>query len=150
MNDNETRIRLDEIQRSFLGSDRIWPPGAATETFKAALVEVLSRLPDDAYDHVDNSISFVVAHPNVWGVNVPIRYSCSPSPTAYQLNFDTVVLFESGLALPARALVGLLAHELAHSFVSGADYASDEIATDAIAESWGFGAELQALEECKN
>ena len=55
--------RQEDISYDFLEGDKIWPPFIApnrNHPFVKALVEVLERLPDDAYDKVAHQTSFVV------------------------------------------------------------------------------------------
>ncbi len=42
--------------------------------------------------------------------------------------------------------MGLIAHELAHSFVSNPEYQSDEQEADLQAQRWGFEEELDIME----
>jgi hypothetical protein len=140
--------RQDAIAYDFLEADRIWPPGIIaskrSQPFVRALVEVLTRLPDDAYYAVEEFVSFVVEDPRIAAVNVPFTRSCSLE-SSLTIRFDTIVIFHRALDLSHKALVGLVAHELAHSFVSHPDYKSDEQGADSQALYWGFDEELEAL-----
>lgn len=67
-----------------------------------------------------------------------------------QVRFDTVVVFHLALDYPHKALMGLKARELAHSFVDNKlDYKTNEQKTDLQARRWGFEKELEALQEEK-
>ena len=140
--------REEDIAYDFLENDRIWPPLFASDRghpFAQALVEVLTRLPDEAYDVVAKKVSFVVEDYQVTAVNVPFNRAYPPNREVFRVSFDTIVIFHPALAYSHAALVGLLAHELAHSLVSKPDYKTDEEATDALVLRWGFGRERKAL-----
>lgn len=140
--------RSDDISHEFLENDRIWPffvPHNREHPFVKALIEVLRHLPDDAYDAVSEFVSFVVEDPQISAVNVPFRRKFPACGAPPEFRLDTVVIFHEPLLYPMDALVGLLAHELAHSFVDRRDYDADEAAADALVLQWGFGEELEAL-----
>ena len=137
--------RLEDIDYDFLANDRIWPPGIAPNHFVKALVEVLKRLSDDAYDTVSERVSFVIEDPRILAVNVPFKRIYPACPSEFEIRFDTIVIFHQALEYPRSALVGLLAHELAHSFVSnGQDYEADEAETSSLVIDWGFDIEHKA------
>lgn len=139
--------REEDIAYDFLESDRIWPPISTNRghSFIKALVEVLTRLPDEAYDLVSAKVSFVVEDGQFLAINVPLDRFYPPNPNGLTVSFHTIVVFHQALAYPHAALVGLLVHELAHSFESKEDYKADEEAADALALRWGFGREFEAL-----
>ena len=56
------------------------------------------------------------------------------------------MIFHPCLDYPHAALVGLLAHEIAHCFVAGHDCDADEDATDQRVHIWGFEEEIKALD----
>lgn len=138
--------REEDISNDFLDTDRVYPPGLMPASFKEALVEVLQRLPDEAYDEISSRVSLVVETPDITAVNVPFSRVYPLLSGKLEVRFDTIVVFHQAQSLPHNALVGLLAHEFAHSFVSGKDYKSDEEATNALARQWGFNKELDLLE----
>lgn len=138
----------EEISCDFLENDRIWPPLIAFKPehpFVKALLEVLTRLPVEAYYVVSKKVSFVVEDARITALNVPFNRSYPSNPNGLTVSFDTIVVFHQALAFPHAALVGLLAHELAHSFQSEPDYKTDEATTDALVLRWGFDRELEAL-----
>ena len=140
--------REEDIAYDFLENDRIWPPLFMSDRghpFIKALVEVLTRLPDEAYDEVSKAVSFVIEDDRFLAVNAPFRRYYPPSPNGRMVSFDTIVVFHQALAYPHAALVGLLAHELAHSLENKPDYKTDEVAANALVLRWGFGRELEAL-----
>ncbi|MFC2027063.1 hypothetical protein ACFLU3_00090 [Chloroflexota bacterium] len=138
--------RQEDILCDFIeNEDRIWPPGLAPIAFVNALKEVLTRLPDDAYDAVCETVSFVVEDPKITATNVPFNRTYPSLPDGITIQFNTIVIFHQALAYPGAALVGLLAHELAHSFVDEQNYNADEDAADALVVRWGFAKEIAAL-----
>lgn len=141
--------RQEDINYDFLGGDRIWPPSAAPRNFILALEEVLTRLSDDAYDLVSSCVSFVIEDPQLIAVNVPFTRTY-PAPTDdLEVKFYTIVVFHRAMGYPHMALVGLLAHEIAHSFVTEPkyrEYKEDEVAANNLARQWGFEREIEALE----
>jgi len=140
--------REEDIAYDFLESDRIWPQTVSfnhRHPFMKALINVLECLPGDVYDTVSSILSFVVEDNNFTALNVPFsRFYPSP-PKGLKVRIDTIVVFHPALEYPHDALVGLLAHEIAHSFVDLADHVSNEEATDTMVEKWGFGKQLKAL-----
>jgi len=58
---------------------------------------------------------------------------------------DTIVFFRKCLDFAQEAMIGLIAHEIAHSFVRGRDNPEDETFADDKARQWGFGEELNCL-----
>jgi hypothetical protein len=55
------RNRFEDIM-SMIERNRIWPPPTSTwsHSFRGALREVLSRLPQEAFDKVENEVTFVL------------------------------------------------------------------------------------------
>ena len=146
---NQETIREDAIVGSFLENDRIWPPSITStrgHPFVIALVEVLKRLPDDAYYDVENYVSFVIEDSRFMAFNVPFKRIYPTPPNGLEVRFDTIVIFHHALRYPSAALVGLIAHELAHSFGNHQEYKADEEAADVLVRQWGFDEELEALQ----
>jgi hypothetical protein len=143
--------REEDITYDFLESDRIWPPFIApnhSHPFIKALVEVLMRLPDHIYEVVEERIMFVVEDPRIVATNAPFNRVYLPSPKDIDIHvqFDTIVIFHHALTYPHNALMGLLAHELAHSIVSLPEHKENEAAADDLVVQWGFSKEFEALE----
>jgi hypothetical protein len=141
--------RYGDIQY-MLGRDRIWPPrvSAWSHKFRAALREVLSRLPQKMFDKVENEVGFVLEEPSTKMLAVNAYHPPLVDPTAESGTF-TIVIFRSCMDLAQEALIGLIAHEIAHSFVCGKNYREDEKLVDDKAREWGFGPELECLEREK-
>jgi hypothetical protein len=135
---------------NMLERDGIWPPTVSLERnrFCEALREVLSRLPQEAFDKVDDKVRFLLDDPSLkmLAVNAP------PPPCSDlsgRLGIDTIIFFRICMDLAPKALVGLIAHEIAHSFVCGKDYLEDEVLAKKQAPKWGFGPELACLKSEK-
>jgi hypothetical protein len=145
--EDEIQYRKYEIQECFIDSDRIWPLNIkgfnSRGLFVSALKEVLLRLPDDQYYHIEESVMFALQHPKFRAVNVPNISPPSTDPTS--VGSVTIVFFSLALSLPHEPLVGLIAHELAHCFTNEPDYEKDEKAADALAFSWGFKTHIAKL-----
>jgi hypothetical protein len=140
--------REEDIAYDFLENDRIWPPNIASNRghpFIKALVEVLIRLPNHIYEEVAEMVSFVVEDPQFMATNVPFNRVHPSSSNSLNVRFDTIVIFHQALACPHNALMGLLAHELAHSFSNQSNYKNDEAMADKLVVQWDFGKELEAL-----
>lgn len=122
-----------------LESDWIWSPlfHPNLDRFVKALEEVLYRLPDDYFDRVYDGVHFVVDVGIMRAVNVP--------GVADRSDHDHVVIFFMAFSLSDKGLIGLIAHELAHSFVVEYDYAENEKAADDLVRRWGFADELAEL-----
>ncbi len=140
--------RQEDIAYDFLENDRIWPPVIASQPrhpFVKALVDVLSKLPEEVYGEVSDRVSFAVEDARLAAVNIPFR-RLYPRPAApLTVAFDTIVVFHAALNYSRTALAGLLAHEIAHSFADGCGYSEDEEKADNLVRQWGLGTELAAL-----
>ncbi|MFN0017414.1 MAG: hypothetical protein ACKVP0_04085 [Pirellulaceae bacterium] len=136
-----------------VGSDRFWPPtSGAKDAFVPALCEVLARLPEKAFEFVESQISFVLEDPTLdaLAVNVPLpEVEDFGRPGGANETSCLIVFYRSAWKLSTNGLIGLIAHELAHSFVGGKDYEEDEAKTDDKAHEWGFEQELLCLENEK-
>jgi hypothetical protein len=140
--------RRDAITYSFIESDRIWPPFIAhdlSHPFMKALLEVLTRLPDDEYYIVESYVSFIVEVKEIMAANAPFVRTYFPGPGKIEVRFDTIVFFHTALGYSHKALVAIIAHELAHSIESHPDYKTDEQMADLMVHSWGFQEELESL-----
>jgi hypothetical protein len=137
--------RYGEI-KCMVESDRIWPPvpsSPARRKFNEAFREVLSRLPEEVFDQVQSEIGFVLEDPTVefFATNVPAPPS---GDVGGKLGIDTIVFFHTCLNFAREAMIGLIAHEIAHSFVRGRDNREDEALVNDKAREWGFGDELNS------
>jgi hypothetical protein len=141
--------RYEEIMK-MLERVGTWPPTVSPERdrFCAALREVLSRLPQEAFDKVDEKVRFLLEEPSL---KMPAANAPSPpsSDLSGRVGKDTIVFFRTCMDLAPKALIGLIAHEIAHSFVCGKDYMENEILAKKQAPEWGFGPELACLESEK-
>jgi hypothetical protein len=130
--------------------DGIWPPTVSPERdrFCAALCEVLSRLPQETFDKVEDEVRFVLDDPSLkmLAVNAPAPPS---SDLSGKSGIDTIVFFRACMDLAPKALIGLIAHEIAHTSIHGKDYRKDEILVNERARKWGFGPELDCLKSEK-
>ena len=129
-----------------LKRDGIWPPTKSPENdrFRVTLCEVLCRIPQKAFDKVEGEVRFLLDDPSLkmFAVNAhaPPSRDLSGRP-----GIDTIVFFRTCMDLAAKALLGLIAHRIAHSFVCGKDYSEDEVLAENKAREWGFGPELACL-----
>jgi hypothetical protein len=140
--------RFEDIMR-FLGPDnnRILPPvfSAGRSKFDTALAEVLSRLPQDDFETVVSKVVIVLDNPefNAFALNV----AAPTSPDNIQeKGVDTIVFFRLAFSLSPKSLIALIAHEIAHSIVSGNDFLEDEALVNAKIREWGFGREQDCYE----
>ena len=152
--DTNLSPRDQEILTGFLLNDRIWPPYITnnwSHPFIKALITVLKTLPDSAFDHIESTVvSIILDDCRAFAVNAPYQFLLPPIKESIKLSKETIVFFPQCLALSQKALVGLIAHELAHSFENQKDYKTDEDAVDALARRWGFTDEITALREEKS
>lgn len=132
----------------FLGNGNIWPPtveATPSHPFMKALRSVLLRLPEEVYYQITNHLQFIVEDQKCRAFSVPFRriYPCvAGSAESIKLKLDIIVVFKKCFSLSHDALIGLLAHEIAHFFVDESDHFRNESETDNLAASWGFGEEL--------
>jgi len=132
----------------FLQGDRIWPPNwiayESGQRFGKALREVFRRLEDDDFDKATN-LWFVLDNCSALALNVPQDIALPATSSPFTYSCATIYVTNRAWQLNDRALVGLLAHEIAHSFVELQSHSENEEAADALVRKWGFGAELDAL-----
>jgi hypothetical protein len=126
--------------------DGVWPTTVSTERsrFCAALREVLCRLPQEAFDKVEEDVRFLFDDPSLKMLAVN-----APPPPSQEFNgrkaIDTIVFFRASMRLTPEALIGLIAQQIAHSFVCGKNCREDGILAETKAREWKFGAELNRL-----
>jgi hypothetical protein len=141
------QTRQDNISY-FLQGDRIWPPNwvfaGCGDRFRKALVDVFWRLDEDAYYEAEE-LWFVLDTGEFLALNVPRDIIVPVSPSPHTRSYDTVFITSRAWHLCDEALVGLLAHEIAHSLVKRQQHAENEEAADDLVRKWGFGPELDAL-----
>lgn len=146
MNDAE-QVRLDNIDY-FLQGDRVWPPNwiayESGQRFGKALREVFRRLEDDDFDKATN-LWFVLDNGFALALNVPQNIAVLATSLPFTYSCDTIYLTNRAWQLNDTALVGLLAHEIAHSFVERQSHSENEEAADALVRKWGFRDELDAI-----
>ncbi len=134
-----------------LESDRIFPPDVGRENrrrFIDALVQVLKRLPEDAFCYVELDVGFVVDDGYALALNVPwSRTFPSLDGRRVTVRYDQIVILRSAFQLSDKGLIGLIAHEIAHSLVDKDDHFENERAADALVTEWGFGDELRQKDE---
>jgi hypothetical protein len=138
----------DEDILNFMQSDRIWPALLNTPSrkrFNTALVTVLHRLPDDAFDQVYDDVWFVVQEPTYRALNVPYSRILPASQYEREFKIHQVVIFNTTFDLSDEAIVGIIAHELAHSIVEYPDHFQNESAADGLVKTWGFERQLGEL-----
>lgn len=123
-----------------LASDRIWPPVVGRERFVNALRATLARLPQSVFDVVTEQAQFVL--------QVPGMLATCVAPLARRPPY-TIIFFKEWMDLSHEALIGLIAHELAHVIGEERTYERDERAADRRVLSWGFRSELTALRQQK-
>jgi len=138
--------------RLILESDRIWPPSVRSVNrvrFERALLTVLRRLPDDVFQLVESDVSFVVDEGKFHALNVPFSKMLPLKNYTGTINWrlDQIVIFNAAFQLSDEALVGLVAHEIAHSVEQQRDHNENEAAADALVLKWGFERELKALRD---
>ncbi|OGV70401.1 MAG: hypothetical protein A2283_19005 [Lentisphaerae bacterium RIFOXYA12_FULL_48_11] len=132
----------------YMQSDKVWPGPLNTPTqkrFDRALTEVLRRLPDDIFDTIETDVTFVVQEPTYWAINVPYSHTVPPRKTHFTFKIDQVIIFSTAFELSDIALVGLIAHEIAHSIEERRDHSDNEVAADERVRAWGFEKELAEM-----
>lgn len=146
--DSDEKIRSDNI-RCFFETDRIWPPTwqftDCGKRFAKALSDVFWRLDEDSYYGAEDL--WFVLDTGYLAISVPRDIICQETETPYKQSYDCVFISSRAWQLSDKALVGLLAHEIAHSFETRGEHTENEQAADALVRKWGFGAELDALHQ---
>lgn len=138
--------RYGEIMQ-MMARDGVWPPSVSPERnrFCAALCETLSRLPQEAFDKVEDNIRFLLDDPslNMLAINAPAPQS---SHLFNKPGIDTIIFFRDSLQLTTKALIGLIALEITYSFISDKNPAQEKTLAASKARQWGFERELACLE----
>jgi len=134
------RNRFEDIM-GMIERNRIWPPPASTwsHSFRGALREVLSRLPQEAFDKVEAEAMFVLEERSL---KMLVANAPAPAPAPSR----TIVFFRGCMSLAPNALVGLIAHEIAHTLADDKGCRADAKLAENTAREWGFGAELDCYE----
>ena len=151
---NPEELRLVNINL-FLTEGHIWPHNIPNDhPIKIALAEVLRRLPEDDFYQATCDVQIIIESMEMLGVSVPFGRTY---PQAHLIRFKrdltvalhTIVIFERSLKFSSRALVALVAHEIAHIFENEDEYGKSERVTNDLVVRWGFEKELRQLEEEK-
>lgn len=112
-----------------------------------AILEVMKRLPEEDFYKACYAIDFVIQMDAFRAINVPVfsgeEMPVQPNPQS-QKRRDLIVIFKNP-ELSHRELLGLVAHEIAHSFVKGRDDDDNEKVANDQVRKWGFGDELDAM-----
>ena len=118
----------------FLRSEQIWPlswkSGTNSGCFAGALREVLGRLSDDIYKTVIKQTLFILQLDHI-----ALNIAHDKKDKHLIMVFDRVWEFNH------TVVVGILVHEIAHSFGSK----TNEILADNLARKWGFSDEIDAM-----
>ncbi len=151
--------RYEDVDR--IVTDKVWPPpGLVLDphpfavSFSAALREVLTRLPTQTLFKIGLQVNFIIsARGIITALNVPVINKILPVNTdcgnkENHLIRHTIVFFELADQMDPVSLIGLIAHEIAHSFVEKPDHTANEKAADELVRKWGFGTELDKLRAC--
>lgn len=129
-----------------LETDRIWPPAVGSKTrrrFERALTETLKRLPDKVFDCVYDDTCYVIHDVCALAMNVPLKITIPASKKGASIQRNQIVFFPEAFRLSDKALIGLIAHEIAHSLVEKDNHIENEKAADSLASKWGFSEELK-------
>jgi hypothetical protein len=114
-----------------------------------ALRNVLLHLPEDIFEEVDSYIRFVVDADKFSALNVPFELPLPPSTEWRSSKTHVIVIFERALEYSQQAIVAIVAHEIAHSFVVARDHLQNEEAADQLVREWGFAEEQRVLNQEK-
>ncbi|NDK16029.1 MAG: hypothetical protein GW911_28700 [Armatimonadetes bacterium] len=146
----ECERRLDAV-RFLLESERCYPVGA--ERLEGPLAEAarsaLCRLPGEVFEHVETEMYFVAVGDESLAEHVNVCLVVGRSEKLQRRLLSVVVVAPVWREMPQRALVGLLAHEIAHGCIEGRLRLAleHEKQAEELAAEWGFGVELAALLE---
>lgn len=150
------RARFEDIQNYLENDDNFRPGTPSTHIkFDPVLREVLARLPQHVFDLVESNIIFVIEDPEleILALNVTasnkLPSNGGKDTLPREQAKDTIVVFRTTWPLSPQALIGLIAHEIAHSFVRGKNYPEDECLANKKARAWGFENELDQLKKEK-
>ena len=133
-------VREDNVN-SYLSVDHIWPPTVQanpSHPIVKAIKEVLLRLPEDEFYEVESYVQVIIEDQESLAFNVSFNRPIE--------RLDTIVIYERSFKMSHKALVGLLAHELAHTFVDEKEHFKNEAAVNELARSWGFTEEIKILD----
>lgn len=145
-----------EDVRLFLESGKIaplnWIAGDHARLFAGALSEVLRRLPDEVFDDVvEPNVDFVVDMGGFEALNAPRAWVIPTGGASYlTIRRDTIILLQPCWQYSQRALIGLIAHEIAHSVREENEHFENEAAADSLVREWGFVEEMDAFESERN
>jgi hypothetical protein len=116
--------------------------------------EVLCRLPFETTESLMYGETSVVFAPDrVWGFARPWKIPATGIPSAASDITDSVISLKFVYLAPEiegieeRALVGVVAHELAHVVIGEITGVEAEVRADNLIREWGFGTELEAVRQ---
>ena len=141
---DDKKDRLAEVE-DFLGNNCLgWFEGS--EKVKQAVTEVLCRLPQEAADVLLCNSDIVVIDGSsscAWSW----RHVCLGHDGLLEKLLYVVVLRVALRDMPYKAVVGEVAHELAHVFLRHRLYDPEDVQkqADATASQWGFQEEIDCL-----
>lgn len=119
----------------------------ASARLKTLLSQVYKRLPEEVQEDVRARICFAFQDPVLNAINIPIQgFVTGKTGAMVPYRKDLIVVFSKSFALSDSSLMGLLAHEIAHSLIELSDNDQNEAAADAKVKEWGFVAELLSLQ----
>src|SRR5258708_17112669 len=122
-------------------------PSCNEPVLHAALLDFMARVSDEVMEVINSKIWIVYLSSKFRALNVPIHEIIRPHKEALRFEKDVLVFSDHFGRLSPKAGIGLIAHEVAHSFVEKSDHFENEAAADDLVKSLGFAEELQALRE---
>lgn len=140
------RARFEDIQNYLSGDWALHGTNLVRDRYLEPMQELLIRLPQDAFDALTEQTNFYFEDPriNTLGVNLQ-NHRFRRSADGNEEACFTIIIFKRAANLSSEAVIGLLVHEFAHSFVTVFDDSENERLTNEKLREWGFDPFYQTL-----
>ena len=137
----------------YLQGESIYTPSSKLKNpFYNVIIEVLERLPDEIFDIVEKNIRFILESSPMWTMNFHFKKSCPQTLRIFprKIEISTIILFHSCLELNRKALIGVIANEIAHCVLVyyPTRHMLGKTKKD-LTKAWGFAIEIEEMKKAK-
>ena len=138
--------RYEHIQNYLSGDWALHGTNLVRAKYLEPMQELLVRLPENAFDALTDQTNFYFEDPRINTLGVSVQnHRFRRSEVGKEEACFTVIIFKAAANLSSEAVIGLLAHEFAHSFVTVFDDSENERLTNEKLREWGFDPFYQTL-----
>ena len=144
--DPAIRSRYEDIQNYLMGEWALCGTGSVRKRYELPMREFLVRLPEEAFHVLIDETNFYFEDPTLQAVGVNVRNRCIREPSSgKEFECFTIIIFKAAYYFDDEAIIGLIAHEFAHSFVDDPDHSENERLTNLKLAEWGYDSFYKSL-----